>query len=121
VKKESAKPLVPPPPPPKARKTTKVAPPPKKRNTPKKKKEKPPPPKLAYHMTEEELKETVRERVRAHFAPKKPPPVHQWSEVDKKYFRSLLQPKYRAPLSDYDRQITKSWEKPSNRLHNKVP
>ena len=52
---------------------------------------------------------------------KKPPPVHQWSEADKKYFRTLLQPKYRAPLSDYDRQITKSWEKPSNRWCNQVP
>ena len=72
-------------------------------------------------MTQEELEETVREQVRAHFAPKKPPPVHQWSEADKKYFRSLLQPKYRAPLLDYDRQITKPWEKPSNRLHNQVP
>ena len=91
------------------------------RNTPKKKKEKPPPQKLAYHMTQEELNEFVREHVRAHFAPKKPPPAHQWSEADKKYFRSLLQPKYRAPLSDYDHQITKSWEKPRNHLRNQVP
>ena len=103
AKKDSAKPSVPPPPPPKARKSTRVMLPPKKRNTPKKKKEKPPPPKLAYHKTQEELDETVREQVRAHFVPKKPPPMHQWSEADKKYFRSLLQLKYRAPLSDYDR------------------
>ena len=52
---------------------------------------------------------------------KKPPPVHQWSEADKKYFRTLLQPKYGAPLSNYDRQITKSWEKPRNRRRNQVP
>ena len=90
------------------------------RNTPKKKKEKPPPPKLAYHMTQEELEESVCQHVRDHFAPKKPPTVHQWSEKDKKYFRTLLQPKYRAPLSDYDCQITKSWEKPSNRRRNQV-
>ena len=70
-------------------------------------------------MTQEELDESVHEHVRAHSAPKTP--VHQWSEADKKYFRSLLQPKYRAPLSDYDRQITKSWEKPRNRLRNQVP
>ena len=67
------------------------------------------------------MEETVREQVRAHFVPKKPPPVHQWSEADKKYFRSLLQPKYSAPLSDYDRQITKSGEKPRNHLRNQVP
>ena len=72
-------------------------------------------------MTQEELDKSVREHVRAHFVPKKPQPVHQWSEVDKKYFRSLLQPKYRAPLSDYNRKITKSWEKPSNRRCNQVP
>ena len=82
--------MVSPPPPPKVRKSTRVATPPKKRITPKKKKENPPPQKLAYHMTQEELDESVREHVRAHFAPKKPPPMHQWSEVDKKYFRSLL-------------------------------
>ena len=70
-------------------------------------------------MTQEELDESVHEHVRAHSAPKTP--VHQWSEADKKYFRYLLQPKYRAPLSDYDRQITKSWEKPRNRLRNQVP
>ena len=29
--------------------------------------------------------------------------------------------KYSVPLSDYDRQITKSWEKPSNRRRNQVP
>ena len=52
---------------------------------------------------------------------KKPPPVHQWSEADKKSFRSLLQPKYSAPLSDYDRQITKSYAKKSNRRYNQVP
>ena len=52
---------------------------------------------------------------------KKPPLVHQWSEADKKYFRSLLQPKYRAPLSDYDLQITKSLEKKSNHRRNQVP
>ena len=63
----------------------------------------------------------MRKQVRDHFAPKKPPPVHQWSEADKKYFRSLLKPKYRAPLPDYDRQIIKSWEKPSNRQRNQVP
>ena len=72
-------------------------------------------------MSQEELDKSVREHVRAHFVPKKPPPVHQWSEADKKYFRSLLQLKYRAPLSDYDRQITKSWEKPSNHRRNQVP
>ena len=47
--------------------------------------------------------------------------MHQWTEADKKNFRSLLQLKYRAPLSDYERQITKSWEKPSNRRRNQVP
>jgi len=72
-------------------------------------------------MTQEELEESVRQHVRDHFAPKKPPPVHQWTEKDKKYFRTLLQPKYRPPLSDYDCQITKSWEKPSNRRRNQVP
>ena len=63
----------------------------------------------------------MRKHIRDHFAPKKPLPVHQWSEADKKYFRSLLQPKYRAPLSDYDCQIIKSWEKPSNRRRNQIP
>ena len=40
---------------------------------------------------------------------------------DKKYFKTLLQPKYGEPLSDYDRQITKSYGKKSNRRYNQVP
>ena len=51
-------------------------------------------------MTQEELDKFVREHIRAHSVPKKPPSAHQWSEADKKYFRSLLQPKYRAPLGE---------------------
>jgi hypothetical protein len=63
-----------------------------KRNPPKKK-EKPPPPKLAYHMTQEELEESVRKLVTDHFVPKKHEPKQPMSPAVKKYFKSLVQPK----------------------------
>ena len=90
--------------PPKAKKPSTKAwvplpPPPRKRKTPKKK-EKPPAQMLTYHMTEE-LDKSVRKHVRVHFAPKKPPPKQTFSAEEKKYFKTLLQPKYGEPLSDY--------------------
>ena len=72
-------------------------------------------------MTQEELDESVRKQVRGHFAPKKPPPKQTFSADEKKYFKYLVQPKYDEPMSDYDRQITKSYEKPRNRRYNQVP
>jgi hypothetical protein len=72
-------------------------------------------------MTQEELDESVRKKVPDHFVPKKAPPKQTFSAEDKKYFKTLLQPKYGEPLSDYDHQITKSYGKKSNRRYNQVP
>ena len=102
-KKESA--WVPPPPPPRPKKTQE-----------RKKKEKPAPEKSGYEMTSEELDAWVQEDVRKQLKPKEP--------VDpgaKKFYLSMMcQPKP-ALMSDYDRSITKSWEKKSNRRYNQVP
>ena len=59
--------------------------------------------------------------VKVQLAPKKPGPKQSFSAVDKKYLKSLVQPKHGELLSDYDRQITKSYEKPLNRRYNQVP
>ena len=72
-------------------------------------------------MTQEELDDSVAKLVKYHFVPKKPPPKQTWSAEEKKYFKSLLQPKHGEALSDYDRQITKSYGKKSNRRYNQVP
>jgi hypothetical protein len=72
-------------------------------------------------MTQEELDESVAKHVKDHFSPKKAPPKQTFSAEDKKYFKSLLQPKYSKTLSDYDRQITKSYQKKSNRRYNQAP
>jgi len=69
-------------------------------------------------MTQEELDESVGRHVKEQLAPKKPAPKQSFSAVDKKYLKSLVQPKHGELLSDYDRQITKSWEKKSNRRRN---
>ena len=49
---------------------------------------------------------------------KKPELKQQVDPIAKKYFKSLVQTKYKEPLSDYNRSITKSYEKKSNRQYN---
>ena len=49
---------------------------------------------------------------------KKPELKQQVDLIAKKYFKSLVQTKYKEPLSDYNRSITKSYEKKSNRQYN---
>ena len=107
-KKKSA--WVPPPPPPRYKKTQE-----------RKKKEKPAPEKSGYEMTPEELDAWVQEDVRKQLKPKKPPPKEPVDPAAKKFYLSMMcQPK--PPLmSDYDRSITKSWEKKSNQRYNQVP
>ena len=63
----------------------------------------------------------VQEDVRKQLKPKKPPPKEPVDPTAKKFYLSMMcQPK--APLmSDYDRSITKSWVKKSNRRYNQVP
>jgi len=64
-----------------------------KRNPPKKKK-KPPPENIAYHMTLEELEESVRKHGGDHFAPKKPKPKQPVDPAGKKFFLGIMcQPK----------------------------
>ena len=102
---------MPPPPPPRPKKTQE-----------RKKKEKPPPEKSGHEMTDEELTAWVQEDVSKQLKPKKPPPKEPVDPAVKKFFLSMMtQPK--PPLmSDYDRSITKSWEKKSNRRENqRVP
>ena len=72
-------------------------------------------------MTQEELDESVCKHVREHFTPKKAASKQIFSADEKKYFKYLVQPKYDEPMSDYDRQITKSYDKKSNRQYNQVP
>jgi len=107
-KKKSA--WVPPPPPPRYKKTQE-----------RKKKEKPEPEKSGYEMTPEELDAWVQEDVRKQLKPKKPPPKEPVDPAAKKFYLSMMcQPK--PPLmSDYDRSITKSWKKKSNRRYNQAP
>ena len=72
-------------------------------------------------MTEEELTAWVQKDVHEQLKPKKPQPKEPVDPAAKKFYLSMMcQPK--PPLmSDYDRSITKSWEKKSNRRYNQVP
>ena len=72
-------------------------------------------------MTQEELDESVSKHVKEQLVPKEPAAKQSFSAADKKYFKSLVQPKHGELLSDYNRQITKSYEKKSNRRCNQVP
>ena len=72
-------------------------------------------------MTKEELDESVSKHVKEQLVPKEPAAKQSFSAADKKYFKSLVQPKHGELLSDYDRQITKSYEKPCNHRFNQVP
>jgi hypothetical protein len=76
-----------------------------------KKKEKPPPPKLAYGTTDEELKEHVRKKVLEQFTLRKPEPKQPVDPAGQKFFIGICQPKEKERLSDYDRSITKSYQK----------
>ena len=81
-----------------------------------------PPEKSGHEMTDEELTAWVQEDVRKQLKPKKPLPKEPVDPAAKKFFLAMMcQPK--PPLmSDYDRSITKSWEKKSNRRENqRVP
>ena len=64
----------------------------------------------------------MQEDVRKQLKPKKPPPKEPVDPAAKKFFLSMMcQPKQKL-MSDYDRSITKSWEKKSNRRENqRVP
>jgi hypothetical protein len=114
-----------PPPPPKAKKNTKAwvppPPPPKAKNNPAKKKEKPPPPKLAYRMTQEALNERVRKEVRDQFVPRKFEPKQPVNPAGQKFFITMCQPRKKETLSNYDRSITKSYQKKSNRRAKNIP
>ena len=67
-------------------------------------------------MTDEELTAHVQKEVHDHFKPKKPEPKEPVDPAGKKFFLGIMcQPKQKELLSDYDRSITKSWEKKSNR------
>ena len=73
-------------------------------------------------MTPDELTEYVQKQVDDHFKPKKPEPKVPVDPACKKFFLGIMcQPKQKEQLSDYDRSITKSWEKKSNRQYNQVP
>ena len=67
-------------------------------------------------MTPDELTAWVQEDVHKQLKPKEPV-----DPAAKKFYLSMMcQPK--PPLmSDYDRSITKSWEKKSNRRYNQAP
>ena len=74
-------------------------------------------------MTNEELTAWVQKDVREQLKPKKPPPKGPADPAGKKFYLSMMcQPKQKESMSDYDRSITKSWEKKSNRRENqRVP
>ena len=63
----------------------------------------------------------MSKHVKEQLAPKKIALKQSFSAAEKKYFKSLVQPKHGEPLSDYDRRITKSYEKPRNHQYNQVP
>ena len=72
-------------------------------------------------MTPDELTEYVQKQVDDHFKPKKPEPKVPMDLAGKKFFLKIMcQPKENE-LSDYDRSITKSWNKKSNHRYNQVP
>ena len=75
------------------------------------------PEKSGYEMTLEELDAWVQEDVRKQLKPTKPSPKEPVDPAAKKFYLSMMcQPK--PPLmSDYDRSITKSWDK----RYNQVP
>ena len=72
-------------------------------------------------MTAKELTTHVEKEVRDHFKPKKPEPKELVDPTGKKFFLSFMcQLKQKELLLDYDRSITKSWEKKSNRPKNQT-
>ena len=73
-------------------------------------------------MTPEELTAAVQKEVDDHFKTKKPEPKEPVDPAGKKFFLGIMcQPKEKERLSDYDRSITKSWEKKGNCRYNQVP
>ena len=79
------------------------------------------PGKSGYEMTDEELTAWVPEDMRKQLKPKKPPPKEPVDPAAKKFYLSMMcQPKQKESMSDYDRSITKSWEKKSNRQKNQM-
>jgi len=63
----------------------------------------------------------VQKEVDDHLKPKKPEPKEPVDPAETKYFRFVMcQPKQKEILSDYDRLITKLWEKKSNRRKNQT-
>nr|TKW39630.1 hypothetical protein SEVIR_1G191800v2 [Setaria viridis] len=79
-----------------------IQPPPKQKNNPCLKKAKPAHPKLSYELTDEECH-------RISMAEPEEPPI---DEATKKYFKFLVVKKVvKEPMSDYDRSITKSYQK----------
>jgi hypothetical protein len=95
-----------PPPPPKAKKNTKAWVPP------------PPPPKAK---TQEALNERVRKEVRDQFVPRKFEPKQPVNPAGQKFFITMCQPRKKETLSNYDRSITKSYQKKSNRRAKNIP
>ena len=90
-------------------------PPPRPKNTQaRKKKENPVPEKSGYEMTPEELTAWVQEDMHKQLKPKKPPPKEPVDPVGKKFYLSIMCPPKPPLMSDYNRSITKSWEKKSN-------
>nr|TKW38524.1 hypothetical protein SEVIR_1G120900v2 [Setaria viridis] len=79
----------------------------------KKPKEKQPKPKKAYEMTDTEINAVVDAKVKAHFAPK--PVVKKDPPLDKvklqAFIRIMEKKAEKPPLSDYERSITKVFQK----------
>ena len=70
-----------------------------------------PPEKLAH----------VQKDMHNHFKPKKPELKEPVEPAGRKFFLGIMcQPKQKELLSDYDRSITKSWEKKSNHRKNQT-
>ena len=123
----SPSPLPPPHPPPAKKKSSSsawVLPPlpPRPKKTQRKEKDKPAPEKLACEMTLEELTAHGQKKVDDHFRPKKLEPKEPVDTAGKKFFLDIMcEPRKKECLSNYDRSITKSYEKKGNRRYNQVP
>jgi len=80
---------------------------PKRKRAPSKKASPPAKKKLAYEMTIEENKAEVAAQVKAHFAPKQPPPKEKISYEVIQHFIDNAQPAMKRTDSDYERCIKK--------------